>query len=109
MAKLGFILMFVCTFFTAFGQFFLKRGMDNFSLLNIHIYIGILLYGLGAAVMILALRHGDLSSLYPIISLTFIWVIFLSAMFLGEKITVPKILGTGTILCGVVLISRETR
>jgi uncharacterized membrane protein len=103
----GIMLMLVCTAFTAFGQLFLKRGADDLFpiYLNFELMIGFILYGVGALLMIYALKLGDLNILYPIISLTFIWVTMLSIVFLEETVSTSQYLGIGTILFGVALVS----
>jgi len=109
--KKGILIMLICTFFTAFGQFFQKKGtqMLSFNLLslitNYYLILGLSLYVVGAFLLIYALKHGDLNVLYPIFSLTFIWVTILSAVFLGEPVTLSKVSGIALILCGVVFIT----
>ena len=62
---------------------------------------GLVLYGLGAAMMILALRHGELSVLYPLISLSYVWVAILSVAIFGEMMNPYKIAGICVIMAGV--------
>ena len=62
---------------------------------------GLALYGLGAALMVLALRHGELSVLYPLISLSYVWVAILSVVVFGEIMNVYKIAGICAIMAGV--------
>jgi drug/metabolite transporter (DMT)-like permease len=62
---------------------------------------GLVLYGLGAAMMILALRHGELSVLYPLISLSYVWVAILSVVIFGESMNPYKIGGICVIMAGV--------
>ena len=105
--KKGILLMLVCTAFTAFGQLFLKKGADHMFPLfsNFELFFGLFLYGVGALIMIYALKFGELSILYPVVSLTFIWVTVLSITFLGESIATTQYLGIGTILAGVIMLS----
>jgi drug/metabolite transporter (DMT)-like permease len=111
----GIIIMIICTFFTAFGQFFQKKGTENLILTfpgiftNYFLFLGLFLYGIGAFLLIIALRFGDLNVLYPIISLTFIWVTILSSFYLSESISTNKILGIGVILTGVVFINKGAK
>lgn len=62
---------------------------------------GLVLYGLGAAMMILALRHGELSVLYPLISLSYVWVAILSVVIFGESMNPYKVGGICVIMAGV--------
>ena len=111
----GIALMLICTLFTAFGQFFQKKGteiliLDFFSLItNYYLILGLGLYGIGAFILIFALRYGEINVLYPIISLTFVWVTFLSVMFLGESTSTTQLLGIGIILSGVVFINKGAK
>jgi drug/metabolite transporter (DMT)-like permease len=116
MVKLkGISLMLLCTIFTALGQFFLKKGTNLiiptnlFTLINYPLFLGIFLYAAGAFLMIFALKFGELNVLYPIVSLTFIWVTVLSATFLNETTSTNKIAGIGAILTGVFFITRGAK
>ncbi len=62
---------------------------------------GLALYGIGAALMVLALRHGELSVLYPLISLSYVWVAILSVTVFGEAMNPYKIGGVCVIMLGV--------
>jgi drug/metabolite transporter (DMT)-like permease len=111
----AFVLMFLCTFLTAFAQFFYKRGAATLSLsfsgifLNTFLYLGVLLYLAGAVLMIIALRSGELSVLYPIIATSFIWVNLISAHQLHEAISLFKWLGVAAIILGISLIGFGSR
>ena len=94
----------------AFGSLFLKKGADKLELsvkrlLNNKVLIaGVVLFGLGYTLSIPMLKFADLSILYPLSALTYIWVCFLSKKYLGEKINKYKWIGVFLILLGVVLI-----
>jgi drug/metabolite transporter (DMT)-like permease len=62
---------------------------------------GLALYGLGSILMIWALRHGELSVLYPLISLSYVWVAILSVVIFRDKMTSLRISGIATIIAGV--------
>src|SRR3989338_11045786 len=89
-------LVVLATFVGAFGPIVLKkasaRKLSNIKslLVNYHLFIGILLYGLSTILFIPALKGGDLSVLYPFVELVYIWVSFLSIKFLGEKMNKYK-------------------
>ena len=100
----GILLMLLCTLLTAFGQYFLKLGVKN--ILSISLFFGLFLYGIGAVVMIIGLKYGDLNAMYPLVSLTIVWVSLLSFFFLGEKLTAHKLMGTGVILFGIFFITK---
>ncbi len=70
--------------------------LQNFPLL-----LGLLLYGTGMLLLLSALRTGDLSTLYPFVALSYIWVSILAFMFLGETLTLFHWLGILFIFGGV--------
>ena len=104
-------LMVLCTFFTSLAQVFYKLGApalkpDFFALLaNYYVIIGILLYAGGAAILIVALRGGDVSILYPIVATSFIWVSLMSMRFFGEPMNIYKWLGVFVIIAGIIFIN----
>lgn len=98
------------TLLTSSAQLLYKYGSANLSLnpfqliTNYYLIGGILLYAVGAALMILSFRGGEVSVLYPIIATSYIWVSFLSIYFLQESMTLYKWLGIATIIAGIGLI-----
>ena len=110
------ILLIVASIVGSLGSLFLKIGSDHIIthggikklLLNIKNYkllLGILLYALSSVFFIFALRLGDLSVVYPMTSLTYVFITILSSIYLKEKITKYKIAGVGFIIFGVVLVT----
>ncbi len=108
--KLGITLMILCTIFTAVGQYFFKISSASFSfdlaklLTNYNLIFGFMFYGFGAILMIVAFRFGNLSKLYPLVSLNFIWVAIISVVFLGEKMNSFKINAIILVVLGIILI-----
>ena len=106
----GIVLMLFCTLFTAFGQLFLKYGSQRFSwtwsgiVLNPPLLVGLMLYGIGSVLLLIAFRHGALSVLYPFVSLTFIWVFLIAMVFFGESLNSFKINGIIMIIFGITFI-----
>jgi uncharacterized membrane protein len=103
-------LMIFCTLFTATGQFFLKKGSATIAfnlsalLTNIPLLLGIFLYMIGAVLLIIALKSGELSVLFPFVALSFVWVLLLSLFFLGEKVSVLNVVGIVCIMAGTSLV-----
>ena len=108
--KLGITLMVLCTLFTAFGQLFYKYGSKTFSftlqgiLTNHYLFLGFFFYGIGAIILMAGLKFGNLSLLYPFVSLNFIWVTLLSVFKLGETINSFKINAIIMVILGVFFI-----
>ena len=104
------MLVISATLVGAFGPILLKkasaRKLSQISSLmtNYHLFGGVALYALGTLLFIPALRGGDLSVLYPFVSLSYIWVSILSMRFLGEKMNRMKWLGVFLIIIGVSFI-----
>ena len=71
---------------------------------NYYLFGGVALYALGTLLFIPALKGGDLSILYPFVSLSYIWVSLLSVKFLGEKMNKYKWVGILLIILGVTFI-----
>ncbi|MBV6430151.1 MAG: 4-amino-4-deoxy-L-arabinose-phosphoundecaprenol flippase subunit ArnE [Bryobacteraceae bacterium] len=101
-------LVFGCTILGAAAQILIKTGAGNLRgagalemLANVHLLAGYCLYGLSTVLLVLALRDGELSILYPVISLTFVWVTVLSSVLFGEAVTANKLAGIAMIVAGV--------
>ena len=91
----------------AFGPIYLKRGSGmsfKYIYKNFNLLFGVFFYGIGTILFIPALKGGDLSILYPIVSLVYIWVSLLSVKMLGEKMNKFKWLGILLIILGVSFI-----
>ena len=92
------------------GAFMFKLASNNLEkgIVNLlkkpFFYSGLLLYGAASLVFVYALRFGDLSALYPLSGLNYIWVSLLSIKFLGEKINRYKWFGIFLIMLGVAFI-----
>jgi multidrug transporter EmrE-like cation transporter len=63
--------------------------------------------GIGFFFWVAAMTKFDLSYAYPlIVSLIFVLVLLLSGLIFREAMTIPKLIGTGLILVGVIIASR---
>jgi uncharacterized membrane protein len=95
----------------SFGPIWLKKGADGLSLnlkallKNKHLFGGVLCYAIGTVLYIIALRGGELSVLYPIISISYPIVAFLSVIMLKEHMNKWKLAGTVFIIAGIILLS----
>ena len=78
-------------------------------LTNVPLIAGYALYGVITLMLVLALREGELSMLYPIIALTYVWVTLLSYTLLHEKPNLYKNVGIATIVVGVAVLGRGER
>ena len=62
------------------------------------------MYGLGALLLIIGLKGGELTVLYPIIATGYIWVCIYSVYFFGEIMSALKWLGVFSIIVGIAMI-----
>jgi drug/metabolite transporter (DMT)-like permease len=111
------MLVFCCTLFGGVAQYLFKKSTTHAAftfangsvnwmsiLTNYPLWIGLACYGVFTLLITLALRDGELSVLYPVISLTYIWVVFLSVLVLHEPLTAWKIAGVSLICLGVAFL-----
>ena len=100
--KRGILLMMASSLCVCFGQLLWKIAASGDILL---LLAGFGFYGIGALIMIVAYRFGELSVLQPMLSLNYVISIFLAATVLNEAITLLKTLGVIVIISGVLLIA----
>jgi drug/metabolite transporter (DMT)-like permease len=108
--------VFFCTLLGAAGQVLIKTGANALSrshpwamLTNVPLISGYTLYGLMTVLFIYALRDEELSFVYPIISLTYVWVTGLSFWLFHEALNPFKILGVVIIVAGVGVLGKDGR
>lgn len=100
--KKGIILMLLSSICVCIGQLLWKLSTSG----NIILLLGFFFYGIGALIMIVAYRFGELSVLQPMLSLNYILSIFLAVIILKEEITILKVIGVFVIITGVIIIAR---
>ena len=109
-------MVFGCTILGAAAQMLIKTGAHGLGhsnpllmLTNLPLMAGYSLYGLSTALLVLALRGGELSILYPIISLTYVWVTMLSVVILQETLNPYKVAGLSVIVLGVAVLGLDRK
>ena len=100
--KQGILLMLISSICVCIGQLLWKLSADRGM---IYMVMGFLFYGIGALVMIIAYKYGELSVLQPMLSLNYVLSIILAALVLHESITVFKCIGVLIIVSGVIMIA----
>jgi drug/metabolite transporter (DMT)-like permease len=104
-------LMVLCTAFTSTAALLNKKGAVNLELslrgtiFNFYLIGGLCLLALATIILIIALRGGSVSVLFPIIATSYIWVTLISYYFLNEHISMLKGAGIASIFFGVILIN----
>jgi len=100
------------TVLSAAAQVLMKIGMNHFAwdltaiLTNVPLFAGYALYGLFTVLMVLALKQGELSLLYPVISLSYVWVTALSYFIFHDTLSPLKLTGIAAIMGGVAMLGR---
>ena len=115
------LLVLFCTFLNAASQVFIKKGTASLgahpSMLETAIGIftrpmlfsGYALLGVSTVLLILALRRGELSLLYPVLTLGYVWVTILSVVIFQDSMNIFKIGGVAVIISGVAVLGRASR
>ena len=103
------LLVLVASFFGSFGAVFLKFGSAHlresfWRIFNLKLAAGVALYLGSSYFFVLGIRHGELSVLYPMVSLAYIWTMIWARIFFQEAFTRQKFMGLGLILLGVFFV-----
>ncbi|MCF7871698.1 EamA family transporter [Candidatus Woesearchaeota archaeon] len=93
----------------AIGQYFLKLSTNESGELTIlitnwHLWLGLILYGVGAIFLVLALRKLNVSTAYPMMSLSYIWVLIIAVIYFEEIVSFWNILGMLFIISGIIVL-----
>jgi multidrug transporter EmrE-like cation transporter len=104
------------------GQVFLKKGMTCIGPLDLtgthmcqaifsvfknwYVFGGFLAYGISLTVSLIALSRLPVSYFYPLsVSISYVFVTVASYFFLGDTISLMKILGLAIIIIGVYIVA----
>ncbi len=68
---------------------------------------GYSLYAVMTVLFVVTLRDEELTIVYPIIALTYVWVAALSVVFFQEHMNPPKVTGILLIVIGVAVLGRS--
>ena len=105
------ILVLFGSFIGSFGAVFLKLGAEHMQgslrrlLNNYWLATGIVLYLLSSVFYMMGVAQGELTVLYPMVSIGYIWAILWARLFFKEPFTLAKIGGLVLIIFGVALIN----
>ncbi|HBG22419.1 MAG: EamA family transporter [Syntrophaceticus sp.] len=118
----SFLLVLFSVFMGATGQTILKLGVNKLGsvfcspqtvfhdLIRIvstpQVLIALAFYAAGAITWIKALTRENLSYVYPMVSLSYVLVLFYSYFLFKEPITVNKVIGIFLIIGGVIFINK---
>jgi len=110
--KLAIMIVLACTLLVAIGQYLIKLGANQLSHAGLlatmigiitipQLFAGYCLYGVFTVMFVYALRHGELSILYPLIALGYVWVTITAVLAFHESMNPLKIVGLVVIIGGV--------
>jgi drug/metabolite transporter (DMT)-like permease len=118
-----FLLLLVAIGFTVCGEFLLKAGMNQLGELDLAldtimpslvrvfttpiIVAGFGLIFAGSIFWLAVISRIPLSIAHPMLSLSYVATIAGAWMFLGESVTLQRIVGVAVICTGVVIVSRS--
>ena len=108
-------LVVICTLFTSVGSLFFKYSVMNFNftiigiITNYYLILGLFFYFFGFLLLTWAFKHGEMSVLFPIVSLSFMWVAIASFVFLGEPVNTLRVVGVLFIIGGVVVLGSASK
>jgi undecaprenyl phosphate-alpha-L-ara4N flippase subunit ArnE len=108
LSSIGLVLL--ASFIGSFGAVFLKSGAGRLSrrwdtvLLNWRLAAGVGSFLVSSVFFVAGVKQGELSVLYPMASLGYVWTMLWSRLFFGEPLTRAKFFGVGMILAGIVCL-----
>jgi drug/metabolite transporter (DMT)-like permease len=105
LTAVGVVLVIVCTIIEGFGQVSLKKSVLGGGTVRPWLCLGAGLLLIEALLYTGALRLLDVSTAYPIGSLSFVAVTVLSRWLLGERITAERWAGVALIVVGAGLVA----
>jgi drug/metabolite transporter (DMT)-like permease len=113
--RLAIYIVLACTLLVAIGQYLIKLGANHLSHAGLlataigiftipELFAGYCLYAVFTVMFVYALRYGELSILYPLIALGYVWVTITAVVAFHETMNPLKIIGLAVIICGVAVL-----
>lgn len=105
------VLVLISSFIGSFGAVFLKLGAEYMRpgikgvISNYRLGFGIALYLLSSVFFVMGVAQGELTILYPMISLGYIWTLLWAYLFFKEPFGKSKVIGLALIIVGVAFIN----
>jgi len=116
------IMVLAITLMLSFAQVNIKKGLNNigkleikdffssksFSILsNRSIQIGIVMYAIATWVWLVALSKSELSFVYPLVALSYVFGALFAKIYFNETITWIRWIGIFAIILGTLLITKS--
>jgi drug/metabolite transporter (DMT)-like permease len=108
-------LVLTASFVGSFGAVFLKSGADRLHrdvrtlFTNWRLAAGVVFFLASSLLYLRGIREGELTVLYPMVSLGYVWTLVWSRLFFGEPFTREKLIGLAMILTGIVFLALGNR
>jgi drug/metabolite transporter (DMT)-like permease len=105
----------LAAFVGSFGAVCLKSGAARLEfkigalLRNWPLALGVVLFLFSSVLFVLGIRNGELTILYPMASLNYVFTLIWSRIFFKEALTPNKFAGLALILAGVVCLGLGNR
>lgn len=115
-------LMLMSVFLGSVGQIMMKSGSDRLGNLTLspgtllpdllrilripEFWMALLLFGVSSLIWMKVLSKNELTHAYPLGSMSYVFVMVLSALLLHETLTVNKLLGAMVIVSGIIIMHR---
>lgn len=104
------VMVFIASLIGSFATVALKAGAGRLALdwrtivYNWRLAAGIAAFMLSSFFFLSAIKQGELSVLYPLVSLGYVWTLLWSKLFFGEPFSRAKFIGLGLIMVGICFI-----
>lgn len=103
------LLVFFGSVLGSIGMVFLKKASAHLHkgflhIINVNAALGVGLFLLSSVFYIKGISQGQLSVLYPMVSLSYVWAIVWAKLFFHEQFTKQKFVGLGLVLVGVICV-----
>ncbi len=113
--RMAIFIVLACTLLVATAQYLIKLGANHLSHAGLvatmfgiftipQLFAGYCLYGVFTVLFVFALRHGELSILYPLIALGYVWVTITAVVAFHEVMNPLKLAGLAVIVAGVAVL-----
>lgn len=105
------VLVVLASFIGSFGAVFLKLGAEYMRgtwrkvFTNYWLLVGVALYLLSSVFYAMGISKGELTVLYPMAALSYIFTIVWARIVFKEPLTMSKVSGLAMIIVGVALIN----
>ncbi len=104
------LLVLLASFIGSFGAVLLKAGASRLHrdfkslIFNYRLAGGAALFIGSSYFFVLGVRYGELTVLYPLNAVGYVWTLLWSRLFFGEPFTKFKFIGLALILSGIVIL-----